>query len=418
MGKISIHELAEEIVQKHALSSKDAEAFVSEMFALINEGLSLDGIVKIKGFGTFKVIDVLPRESINVNTGQRVLIEGHGKITFTPDPIMRDLVNRPFSQFETVILNEGVSIEKMNFIPSEQAEKNEESLQEEIEETQDKNPTPSIEKKEQQASIAKDETIAVTKDEIATTTKEETSTTTKEETIATTKEETIANTIEKEESKEEAEDLVPKEDKEITSKTSSATQEEAKEKPQKSVQKESTSNGTDKEILDERNETSASWLSSHKTIVASIAIVILIIGVIIGYFSRKTSSSENSAIAENQVTLASDSTQESAEVSLDGTSNENQQEATKELPKELNNALYAVNTGAYNIVGTDKTITVKPGEDIKSIASHYLGNEMECYIQVHNGILEVEEGMSLKIPKLEYTNAFKKYNSKKGKKRR
>ncbi len=399
MGKISIHELAEEIVQKHALSSKDAEAFVSEMFALINEGLSSDGIVKIKGFGTFKVIDVLPRESINVNTGQRVLIEGHAKITFTPDPIMRDLVNKPFSQFETVILNEGVSLEEMNFIPSEQIQKEQESPQEEIEETQDKAPTATLEKEGPQEAIAKEE-----------------------ETVAAPIEETVASAPEKEETKEEekAEDLDKEEDKESTPKATIVTQEEAKEEPQATVQKESSPDSTDKETIDEVEETSTSWLSSHKTIVASAVIVILIIGVIIGYFSRKTSSSENSVIEEDQITLATDSTHEDVEATLEETSQgeEKQEEVAKELPKELSRAIYAVNTGAYNIVGTDKTIVVKPGENIKSIATRYLGDEMECYIQVHNGILEVEEGMNLKIPKLEYTNAFKKYNSKKGKKRR
>ncbi len=398
MGRISIHELAEEIVQKHALSSKDAEAFVSEMFALINEGLSSDGIVKIKGFGTFKVIDVLPRESINVNTGQRVLIEGHAKITFTPDPIMRDLVNKPFSQFETVILNEGVSLEEMNFIPSEQIQKEQESPQEEIEQTQDKAPTATLEEESPQEAIEK------------------------EKTIAAPIEETAASAPEKEEEKEEekAKDLAKQEDKESTPKASIVTQEEAKQEPQATVQKESSPDSTDKKTIDEGEETSASWLSSHKTIVASAVIVILIIGVIIGYFSRKTSSSENSVIEEEQVTLASDSTQEDVEATLEETSQgeEKQEEVAKELPKELSRAVYAVNTGAYNIVGTDKTITVKPGENIKSIATSYLGDGMECYIQVHNGILEVEEGMNLKIPKLEYTNAFKKYNSKKGKKRR
>ena len=72
--------------------------------------------VKVKGLGTFKVIDVRERESVNVNTGERVVIESHGKITFTPDPVMRDLVNKPFAQFETVVLNDGVDLEEMGRI--------------------------------------------------------------------------------------------------------------------------------------------------------------------------------------------------------------------------------------------------------------------------------------------------------------
>ena len=87
---------------------KEASQFVNELFFLIQKSLDEDKIVKVKGLGTFKIIDVDDRESVDVNTGDRVLIEGHGKITFTPDALMKELVNKPFSQFETVVLNEGV----------------------------------------------------------------------------------------------------------------------------------------------------------------------------------------------------------------------------------------------------------------------------------------------------------------------
>lgn len=114
MAKISIVDMAKAIVSKHGLSQQEAEKFVTALFDVINEGLYRDKIVKVKGLGTFKVIDVRERESVNVNTGERVVIESHGKITFTPDPIMRDLVNKPFAQFETVVLNEGVDIEEIS----------------------------------------------------------------------------------------------------------------------------------------------------------------------------------------------------------------------------------------------------------------------------------------------------------------
>ena len=111
MGKISIQELSSILVDRKGLNKKEASAFISAAFEIIQQRLESDKIVKVKGLGTFKIIDVDDRESVNVNTGKRVLIEGHGKITFTPDSLMKELVNKPFSQFETVVLNEGVDFE-------------------------------------------------------------------------------------------------------------------------------------------------------------------------------------------------------------------------------------------------------------------------------------------------------------------
>ncbi|MBR2016860.1 MAG: HU family DNA-binding protein [Prevotella sp.] len=111
MGKLSISEIAQVLVDNKGLSQKDAENFVAAMFDIIQTALERDKLVKIKGLGTFKIIDVEARESINVNSGERVVIEGHGKVTFTPDASMKELVNKPFSQFETVILNEGVEFD-------------------------------------------------------------------------------------------------------------------------------------------------------------------------------------------------------------------------------------------------------------------------------------------------------------------
>ena len=112
MGKISINELAAVLIERKNLKKKSASAFVNELFYLIQKGLEQDKSVKVKGLGTFKIIDVDDRESVNVNNGERVLIEGHSKITFTPDALMKELVNKPFSQFETVVLNEGVDFEQ------------------------------------------------------------------------------------------------------------------------------------------------------------------------------------------------------------------------------------------------------------------------------------------------------------------
>ena len=111
MGKISIQELANVLIEKNEMSKRDANSFVNEMFDIIQQHLETDKLVKVKGLGTFKIIDVEDRESVNVNTGERVLIEGHGKITYAPDALLKELVNKPFSQFETVVLNDGVDFE-------------------------------------------------------------------------------------------------------------------------------------------------------------------------------------------------------------------------------------------------------------------------------------------------------------------
>lgn len=114
MAKIGIKNIADALARKKNLSPDEAEKYVETFFSLINEALIPDKIVKIKGFGTFKLVDVRDRESVDVNTGERVVIDGHSKISFVPDNTLKELVNKPFSQFETVVLNDGVDFEKDN----------------------------------------------------------------------------------------------------------------------------------------------------------------------------------------------------------------------------------------------------------------------------------------------------------------
>ena len=108
MSKIGNKELANELVEKHGLSKKDAEQFVSLMFDVLNDGLRQDKLVKVKGLGTFKIINMSSRRSIDVNTGNPITIESRDKLSFTPDNALRDKVNAPFAQFDTVVLNDGV----------------------------------------------------------------------------------------------------------------------------------------------------------------------------------------------------------------------------------------------------------------------------------------------------------------------
>ncbi|MGL5980737.1 MAG: HU family DNA-binding protein [Phocaeicola sp.] len=126
--KVTISELSEVIAEKHGMDKKEAELFVKGIFELIEEALTTEKYVKVKGFGTFKLIEVDNRESINVNTGERFEIQGHTKISFSPDAGLKEFINKPFSHFETVLLNEKTelpndeSVEKPNSEEEEYAE--------------------------------------------------------------------------------------------------------------------------------------------------------------------------------------------------------------------------------------------------------------------------------------------------------
>lgn len=109
--RLTIQDLIDLLAAKQGISKKDAEVFVKELFLLIEQALEKDKNVKIKGLGTFKLIDVDSRESVNINTGERFQIKGHTKVSFSPDTSLRDTINKPFAHFETVVLNAGTVLE-------------------------------------------------------------------------------------------------------------------------------------------------------------------------------------------------------------------------------------------------------------------------------------------------------------------
>lgn len=114
MSKISLSDLAQRLAEKLGISLQDAELFIRKMFDVANEGLQSDKLVKMKWLGTFKVMAVKDRESVDVNTGERIIIEGRDKISFTPDNILKEIVNKPFAQFETVVVNDGVDFDEID----------------------------------------------------------------------------------------------------------------------------------------------------------------------------------------------------------------------------------------------------------------------------------------------------------------
>lgn len=114
MSKISLSDLAQRLAEKSGISLQDAELFIRKMFDVANDGLQSDKLVKMKWLGTFKVMAVKDRESVDVNTGERIIIEGRDKISFTPDNILKEIVNKPFAQFETVVVNDGVDFDEID----------------------------------------------------------------------------------------------------------------------------------------------------------------------------------------------------------------------------------------------------------------------------------------------------------------
>lgn len=161
-NKINFQDLVASFAQHNDVTKKTAETFLRTLFDIVQEYAVSDGQVKIKGFGTFKIVEVESRESVNVNTGERVLIEGHAKMTFTPDATLRDQVNKPFADFSTVILNPNTPLDEMETIEKE--EEQEEMMESVVEEsTAEKNTTAELEpqdEEDEKADMVNDNTSA------------------------------------------------------------------------------------------------------------------------------------------------------------------------------------------------------------------------------------------------------------------
>ena len=147
--RLTIQDLTDLLAAKHSMTKKDAEAFVKEFFLLIEQALESENTVKIKGLGTFKLIDVDSRESVNVNTGERFQIKGHTKVSFSPDANLRDTINKPFAHFETVVLNENTVLEDTPIEETEEEEGGEEVIPTVIPESIEPQSQPKEEEKEE-----------------------------------------------------------------------------------------------------------------------------------------------------------------------------------------------------------------------------------------------------------------------------
>lgn len=132
MSKNSLNVLAEKLAEKSGLSQIESELFIRKMFDVCHQGLAADKMVKMRWLGTFKVTSVKDRESVDVNTGERIIIEGRDKISFTPDNILKEIVNKPFAQFETVVVNEGVDFDSIDKKYEDSLEDEEQEREQEV----------------------------------------------------------------------------------------------------------------------------------------------------------------------------------------------------------------------------------------------------------------------------------------------
>jgi len=370
MGKLTIQDIAKVLVEKSGLTQKEANKFATEMFSIIQQRLEEDELVKIKGFGTFKIINVEARESVSVRTGERVMIDSHAKVTFTPDTVMKELVNKPFSQFETVVLNDGVEFDDV-------AEDNEEDVApvEDVISPVEELPVVEMAQVEEEPQVVETPQI-------------------------------------EEEPQVEVEPQIEEEPQvEETPMVKLAEDEPVEEEPV-----------ADEEPVEEE--------SSWKKWLLAVAVVLVLMGLSAygGYYyamqkmsAQKTETAtikkdevatpekpvDSVAVAKDTVVAAP---VEVAQTEVKAEESVKKEETVKQEVKEPAEEPdpYAakderVRLGAYRIVGTAEEVKVLPGQTFYSICRAHLGPDMQCYVEVYNNLPKdpkIKEGQVIKIPKL------------------
>lgn len=434
-----IQALATYIAVRHGIKLSEAQHFITELFNLLGEALSSDRMVKVKGLGTFKVIDVKDRESIDVNTGDRIVIEGRGKITFTPDTVIKDLVNKPFAQFETVVLNDGVDFS-------------------EIDETDTADNDAKIDSAsgtDSESEPTLPQTVVAEPDAKEPSTPEPTQASPAQ---TTTGEKAFDTEIRPTETAAQSEEISEEQAAETNTPTTDVRQQKTEE-PETPIKetitisanddnpivKNNTMTGIahdDDEPDDDDDETeegdesdtpsrSYSWIWKSALCVALI-VVAYFVGYNVGKQTRQqqmsdevlaqvdtaaatqpdTTAATNVVATEKELTMSdldTDGSQTAAEKPTQAQSANETKPAVPSYtePREsdsprLAQARTMVRLGAYVIIGTQETVTVPAGKTLKQLSKFYLGEGMECYIQVHNNIDDISEGMQVKIPKLEH----------------
>ena len=387
--KITLQDLVELLSEKNDMTKKNADAFLRCMFDLIEEALTNEKYVKIKGLGTFKLTEVDSRESMNVNTGERIEIQGHTKISFTPDTTMKELINKPFSHFETVVLNDGVELEDTPFDVEPKVEEMADEMVEKIIEEPQVEVEPVVEVKVEVAeepvvSPVVDEPIPV--EEVSESVEEEP----KEIEAVVDEEPEVSEPVDIEEKPVEVEEKVEPIEEEISEEVS-IPEEKVEEKPEIFIP----------EAPRAENKT------TFKVLIGIIVVLLLIIlfGVYWIFFRqekvdtnweytapvKETASvvqvEEQQAVKEDTL-LVSEDTMVVQPV---------QEEQTMVLPEDV----------VYEITGTITTLTLEPGQTLVKLALKYYGSKnFWPYIVQHNPDVikdadRVPKGATIKIPKLE-----------------
>ena len=411
-----VNDFARELSEKYGLSLGDASDFVSAMFDVVKEELDgADSSVKIKGFGTFKVSAVGARASVDVNTGERIIIDGRNKISFTPEVLLRDRVNRPFVQFETVVLNDGVDFSEIDEESEEELDSVSETEPQGVQLSQTV-PTsqPTDQSTDQPAPAEQPQGVQLSS-----------TAPTSQSTDHYSSSETASKAVNTEEHRDMARRL-------MTPKTETI-EEDSEESDDKTT-------ATAPEADDEGIVIGGCRQRSPRIMyVLTIASFIILVSLGIGmYFLYQRIEEKNHVIdrlesrlyaqqkaaeradAQPAVavkdTIVSNDSLRAAELHAAEKAKKNSISASKSAveakasqssvapstattPSDYNYDT-RVRTGAYIIVGVAKTVTVQPGQTLASISKAYLGEGMECYVEVLNNRHSVKAGEKLKIPQL------------------
>lgn len=396
MNKLTLNNIAKVLVEKNGLEPKEAMMFTTAMFDLIHDRLNEEGIVKVKGLGTFKMIRVEARESINVRTGERVLIDSHAKITFTPDAVMKELVNKPFSQFETVVLNDDVEFTDMKSEETTDETNNSEqseSLVDVVSEGGTPEPAPEP-APEPVAEPTPEPALLVAPEPVAEVAPEPAPVVAPEPVAEVAPEPTPV--VAPEPTREVPEPTVPSADEESEENTSAV------------------------QTCYEDDEEESHWLRNIGW--AFLVLVLMAASAVGGYLygvgqipSQTAMADTVSAVKVNPVvtdTLVNDSLKADS-VAVKTEAKHEDKAASEEQPQEKTSQnlhdKYAemdarVRTGAYKITGLDREVKVRAGDNLKRIARRELGSDdMVCYIEVFNKMnasAELKEGQTIKIPAL------------------
>lgn len=432
--------LSEMLMSKFNLSEQESNNFIAEMFKLIEDALKTDKQVKVKGLGSFKLTPVNARESVDVNTGERIIIESREKISFSPDTSLSDLVNSPFAQFETVVLNDGVDFSEIDnyYSKLETANDNTMLVQELLKEKSDNDVSKYKLNEQEKQSFVSSELLTPEED--------------------TREEANNLNSIEVEEqvekvdnssevrlnSTEIADSPIVSVSYKLTPCELSALNSDRKKETEK-VHTDVEKMGNEEVVLSETpispisEENHSTPKKSYKTYIlllfSFVAIGIIVFVFLIPFFQKVDTELKEPAVeAKTTIEKEVDSTlikqqqyikdsiehakmvaykADSMAKAQEDSINKAHEIAQEEQRKKIEEAKQydkdvRIRTGAYRIIGVSKTIVVKAGETMFSISKKTLGPDMECYVEAINGKTEVKEGESIKIPLLELKKRHKK----------